>query len=278
LRKQKTNLILVLLPTIVNSFFAKVVKGMEDHSREYGYNIMLGTTYEQKEIELSYINLLKSKLVDGIIFLDTALGVDDIVSLRKTHHILQCSEYYPNINVPYVAIDNELAGYEVTKYLIKLGCQNILHFTVDNNSTTTKERLLGYKKALNEFGLTFKEKNILYGNYGFNTSYKILDKKIKEDYKFDGIFAISDKMAAGCIKALNENEVVIPDEVKVVGFDNIDISYMTSPEITTISQPQYNLGKTAIKMLIDKIDGKKINIKTILEHKLIERNSTKKGD
>jgi alanine racemase len=210
--------------------------------------------------------------------IDTALEKEEIVSLHATHNILQCSEYYDDINLPYVGINNEKAAYEVVGHLANCGCKNILLFSADNKSVTTTKRIEGYIRGLKDANIEFNPSNIINGNYGYNSSYNLLDKKLQQGLTFDGIFAISDKMAAGCIKALKNNKISIPNEVKVVGFDNVDISYMSSPEITTISQPQYNIGRTAIKMLIDKMQGKEIEKSVILEHKLIIRNSTLKGE
>ncbi len=277
LRKKETKLILILLPTIVNPFFAKVVKGMEDFSRNSGYNIMLGTTYENKEIEHSYLNLLRNKLVDGVIFFGTALDRKEIISLNQTYNILRCSEYNDDIHLSFVTIDNEKAAFEAVWHLIKCGCKNILYVTANDNSMSSINRLEGYKRALRSARIDFNPDNIIYGNYGYNSSYNLIKNKMEQGITFDGVFAISDKMASGCIKALKENGIDIPKQVKVVGFDNVDISYMTSPEITTISQPQYKIGETAIKMLIDKIQGKQVEKGVILEHKLIIRNSTMIG-
>jgi len=277
LRMQKTKIILILLPTIVNPFFAKLVKGMEDAARQNGYTLMMGTTYEKKEIELSYLNMLKNRLVDGVVFLDTALSKEEMCYFGKNFSIIQCSEYYSDINVPFVSIDNEKAGYDATTHLISLGSKRIFHMSVENNSLTTIRRMEGYKRALFEAGLPFDEKNILYGNYGYHSALKLVEQRFKNNlYEApDSIFAISDKMAAGCIKGLANCGLSVPNDVKVVGFDNIDICLMTSPEITTISQSQYEMGSTAINMLISKLAGKEALQSVILNHKLIIRESTK---
>ena len=277
LRMQKTKIILILIPTIVNPFFAKLVKGMEDTARQNGYTLMLGTTYERKEIELNYLNMLKSRLVDGVIFLDTALSKEEMCYFGKNFPVVQCSEYYSDVDVPFVSIDNEKAGYDITHHLISLGSKTIFHLSVKNDSVTTVKRLEGYKRALLEAGLPFDESNILYGNYGYHSALKLIEQRFKNnlDEAPDSIFAISDKMAAGCVKGLSNCGLNVPNDVKVAGFDNIDICLMTSPEITSISQSQYEMGATAISMLIEKLNGKEVQQSVILNHKLIIRASTK---
>lgn len=277
LRMQKTKIILILLPTIVNPFFAKLVKGMEDTARQNGYTLMMGTTYEKKEIELNHLNLLKNRLVDGVVFLDTALSKEEMNYFGKNFPVVQCSEYYSDVGVPFVSIDNEKAGYDLTRHLISLGGKRIFHISVKNNSVTTVKRLEGYKRALLEAGLPFDEENILYGNYGYHSALKLIEQRFKNnlDEVPDSIFAISDKMAAGCIKGLTNCGLNVPNDVKVVGFDNIDICMMTSPEITSISQSQYEMGVTAINMLIAKLNGKEVQQSVILNHKLIIRESAK---
>ena len=275
LRAQNTKLILVLLPTIVNPFFAKLVKGMEDASRDNGYNIVMCTTYEDKRVELSHLNMLRSKLFDGVIFIKSALSPNELKEFAKHHHVVQCSEYYENIGIPYVSIDNEQAGYDATKHLIECGCKNILEMSVNNKAISTKKRHTGYMRALDEASLPYDEKNIIFGNYGYRSAVELLNRKIADGTKFDGIFAISDRMAAGCIRSLHENNIKVPFDVKVVGFDNIDIARMINPEITTISQSQYEMGYSSVDILIKKIKGEPFSEdKKIIKYNLIKRKSS----
>ena len=272
LRTQRTGLILVVLPTIVNPFFAKVVKGMEDAANENDYNILICTTYENKKIEYSHLKLMQSKLVDGVVFLDTSIGESEFQKFAKNYPVVQCSEYYENMHVPYVSVDNEQAAYDAVKHLIDSGCKRILQFSANNNSMTTIKRRQGYVRALKEANLTFED--TLKGNYGYQSTIKILDERLKTGLDFDGIFAISDRMAAGCIHSLLRHDINVPDRVKVVGFDNVEISYITSPEITTVSQSQHEMGYLAVELLIKRIKAEHVNEKNLINHKLIIREST----
>ena len=272
---QKTRLILVVLPTIVNPFFAKVVKGMEDCANENDYNILICTTYDNKKIEYSHLKLIQSKLVDGVIFLGTSLSEDEFTSFAENYPVVQCSEYYENIHVPYVSVDNEQAAYDAVKHLIDSGCKRILEFSADNNSITTVKREKGYLRAVKEAGLTFTD--TLRGNYGYRSSMRILNERLKRGLDFDGIFAFSDRMASGCIRSLQRHDINVPAMVKIVGFDNVEISYITSPEITTVSQSQHAMGHLAVELLVKRIRGEQVEEKNIINHKLITRESTKEN-
>ena len=275
LRTKETRLILVVLPTIVNPFFAKVVKGMEDSANENDYNILICTTYENKKIEYSHLKLMQSKLVDGVIFLGTSLSEAEFISFSENYPTVQCSEYFENIHVPYVSVDNEQAAYDSVKHLIDRGCKRILEFSADNNTITTTKRRSGYLRALSEANLTFSA--TIKGNYGYRSSMRLLNNRLKSGLDFDGIFTVSDRTAAGCIRSLLKHEINVPDDVKVTGFDNVEISYTTSPEITTVSQSQHKMGHLAVELLIKKIRSERVEEKNIINHKLIIRESTKEN-
>ena len=274
LRTKETRIILVVLPTIVNPFFAKVVKGMEDSANENDYNILICTTYENKKIEYSHLKLMQSKLVDGVIFLGTSLSEKEFSDFAKNYPVVQCSEYYENIHIPYVSVDNEQAAYDAVSHLISSGCRRILKFSADNNMITTVKRNQGYFRALSDAGLSFSD--TLKGSYGYRSSIRLLDERTKNGLDFDGIFAFSDRMAAGCIRSLLRNSIEVPKDVRVAGFDNVEISYITSPEITTISQSQHQMGHLAVELLVKRIKSLPVNEKNIINHKLIIRESTTK--
>lgn len=278
LRCNKTNIILVMLTSIVNSYCAKLVHSIDDEARKHGYSIMICATDNDSETEQRYINFLKNKFVDGIIIINTTMDEKEIAELSSSFPVVQCSEYTDDQNTPYVTIDNKSAAYDAVTYLINNGCKRIMHISVNNNCMSSKERLEGYKQALKDNGIKYDENLVIYGNYGYRNSHEITSSYFDDnDVTVDGIFAISDKMAAGAITSVIERGYKVPDDVMVIGFDNTDITYIYNPTITTIAQPYRKIGTAAVKMLLDIFDGKQCE-NLILNHEIKFRESTNKGE
>lgn len=270
LRAKKTKMVLVILSTIVNSFYAKVIKGIEDVAEQNGYHILIGTNYDSPERERDYLGLLKNRLADGAILLRPSVPVDEIRSLGKIYPIIECGEY--TTGIPYVSIDNSLAAYEMTTALINRGFKRIALLRSDDEGMSNVKRVAGYKKALYDNNLEFDESLVIYGNYGFKNAYRNVTEFLKTK-KADAIFALSDRMAAGAIDAAQSLGMDVPGDISVAGFDNVDISYMVSPNITTVSQNQQQMGQEAMKKLIAMMHGER-NIKSkLIKHEIIWRQS-----
>jgi LacI family transcriptional regulator, repressor for deo operon, udp, cdd, tsx, nupC, and nupG len=275
LRTQKTKMILVILNNLSNDFFSKVIKGIETSGSIYNYNIMIATTYGNKKKEEAYLDLLINKQVDGAIFMSSTVTSEKLEILGQKHNIIQCSEYVENVNIPYVTIDNYAASYEATNYLIESGCKKIIYMTVNNNYMSTKLRLSGFKQAMFDHNLQIHPKMILMCDYGFKKSYDSMQEVLNTKNIPDSVFAISDRMAAGAIKCILKNKYSVPNDISVIGFDNISLTSIYNPTITTVSQSSYKMGCIACSHLIDKINGKSVELTTVLSHELIIRESTR---
>jgi LacI family transcriptional regulator, repressor for deo operon, udp, cdd, tsx, nupC, and nupG len=275
LRTQKTKMILVIINSLSNDFHAKVIRGIEHVGGLNNYNVMIVTTYNDKNKEKVYLELLKNKQVDGAIFTSTTLSNAEMQKLGEDYKILQCGEYIDDINVPYVSIDNYLAAYDATKYLISMNKKNILYVSVNNKYISTTLRLKGYRQALLDNGFKVNKNNIIKCDYGFKKAYSSMNVILKAGNIPDAVFAISDRMAAGIIKSVIDNGYRVPEDIVVMGFDNINLTKMYNPSISTVSQLRFNLGSIACQKLITIIDGEEFENKTIIKHKLVLRDSTK---
>lgn len=278
LRQQKTNIILVMLTSVVNSFCAKIINSIDNEAKKHGYNIMICATNDDPKTEERYLNYVKNKFVDGMIVINSTLSEKEMSNLSMKFPIIQCSEYTDPKTTPYVTINNKKAAKDAVNYIIEQGRKNILLIGVDDpNIISAKERLEGYKEALKENNIEFTTNNIVFSNYGYRNTYRLMSEFFKKGVNCDAVFAISDKMAAASIVALQEIQYNVPEDIIVVGFDNTDISYIFNPSITTVAQPHKEMGKVAFEMLLDRINGKKCKNK-ILEHEIIVRKSTSKGE
>ena len=275
LRKMETNVVFILMSTIVNPFLAKVVKGIEDASFELGYHTMICNTYDNTERDTRYLDLVKKRFADGVIIIGSNLKPQELRKTVGNIPIVQCSEYVVDVGIPRVSIDNKKAAYEATEHLIKKGKRKIVHITVENNYISTKLRLEGYKKALADNGIPFDPELIVTGNYGFRNANSVMDEFFDSGKSCDAVFAISDRMAAGAIRSAKCHGLKVPDDIAVVGFDDVSISRTFSPEITTISQNEHEMGVASMNMLARLMAGKETCEAITLQHKLIERESTR---
>ncbi len=278
LRRDETRMILVLLPSISNPFYSRVVKGVETVARENGYYIMLCNTDSKRERELVYIQMLQNRLADGVIFMAPELSSKELSDIGKSYPVVQCCEYKEGALVSQVSIDNFNAAYMAVLQLAKLGHKRIGLITCKNLFVSTIQREAGYKKAIEDAGLIFDDNLIKYGNYSFKSGVRAAKHLLlTPGERPTAVFAISDIMAIGAIMGLKEKGINVPDDISVIGFDNINYAAMYNPALTTISQPQYELGCEAMRLLLMQIRGEiKHPANVVLEHELIIRESTRR--
>lgn len=273
LRQRQTRIVLVMLSSLANTFCSKVIHGIEKEAHKNGYNIMICATGDSKESEQTYLNFVRNKMADGIIILNSTLTENEMKMASAAFPVVQCSEYIDTKTTPFVSIDNQKAAYDAVEQLIQSGRRQIVYLGVENDLISSRLRLAGYRQALADNGIAFDAKRVLFGNYGYRSASRALSEFINGRGELDAVFAISDRMAAGAITALRQKGRRVPEEVSVMGFDNTDITYMFEPSISTVAQPQSEMGECAFRLLLD-VFNKQETENLILKHKLILRNST----
>lgn len=274
LRNSESRLLLVLIPSISNPFYTEIINGIQNTAIAHHYNILLCETNSNPERENIYFNMVKNKLADGVISMDPAVNMQKLVELAENHSIILCSEYDEGNMIPYVSIDNELAAYHAVKHLIKLGNEKIALINSDEKFLYARQRRSGYERALAEFQLPLREEWIYHTTQlDFQDGVQAMRMLLKLEYRPSAVFAVSDTLAIGALKEVNAQGLHAPDDIAVVGFDNISFSNMTNPTLTTVSQPMYKMGHTAATMLISSIQEKKVE-SILLDHELIIREST----
>lgn len=277
LRRMETRMVLVLLPNVSNPFYSRIVKGIEDVAHKNGYTVMLCNTDSDKHREDMYLELLRNRLSDGVIFMESEQGREELIELSKAFPVVQCSEYKENIDVDHISIDNFAAAYKAVTHLISLGHKRIAMISCRNQLISTKKREEGYKKALQDAGIEFDPSLLFYGDYGFKSGLRAGKRIVDLEQKPTGVFAISDVMAIGAIRAFKEAGYRVPEDIGVIGFDDISFASMYDPMLTTVAQPKYDMGCEAMNLLLRKMKGEsKLPVKLTLEHSLKIRESTVK--
>ncbi len=275
LRRTEAKIILVLLPNISNTFYARVVKGIEDVANKNGLNVMLCNTDSDVNRERVYLDLLKNKLADGVIFMAPELSVNELTEIGSMYPVVQCSEYLIGSKVSFINIDNTAAAKKAVNHILSLGHKRIGFLTAKRKFISTIHREQGYRQALEEAGIEFDERLVIEGDYGFKSGIRAGNSFISMPYRPTAVFAVSDMMGLGVIKASIQSGLLVPKDIAVVGFDNIGIAGMYSPGLTTISQPKYDMGCFAMELLLKQLKEKKRDVSEItLEYELIIREST----
>lgn len=279
LRMSKSKTIGIIVPDINNEFFSEIVSGIEKFFFDAGYSVFICNTSQDDTKEREYFKSLDAKLVDGIICIS---GREDIPtdSIKRKIPIV-CIDRKPKYesNAIYVESDHYLGGFMATEELIKKGCRNILMLTRSKSLSVNKQRLDGYKDALKKYDYPIDEKLIVKiagTRSNFEESRDTVNYLLKKGVTFDGIFASNDWRAYGALVALNQNQIPVPEKVKIVGFDGISVSKYCYPAITTIYQDKKTLALKSADLLLSLIEGEEINSSQhiIIPVSLIERGTT----
>lgn len=277
LRRSESRTIVVILPNITNPFFSDVIRGLESVAHQAGYQVLLGDAGNNPDRVASYFNLVPSNQADGIILLSTDVPMS-LVRERQADAgfpLVMACEYFDNLSLPTIHIDNEQAAHKATEYLVSLGHQRIATITGPARNPICKDRLRGYHHGLSDAGLSIQEDWIVEGDFTFHSGYeqgRILLQQ--EKMRPTAIFCQNDEMAIGVLKAARDAGVIVPEQLSVIGFDDIGFSQYCEPELTTVHQPREAIGRTAMRLLLDILKHRNVPLDQSLKTQLIVRSST----
>lgn len=275
---KNSNTIGLLLPDITNPFFPEVAWGVEDEVSKRGYNVFLCNTSWDLSREETYLKLLLEKRVEGIIIApvsdESKKLIDKYVDKLPVVLVGSSMEGGP---YNFVVADNVKDAFLATEYLISLGHKKIAFIGGNEHTCTYRERLKGYKSALEEYGLGIDESLIRSGAFKRSSGYEITKIIIKENSVPTAIVAANDIVALGVIEAAEEFNLSIPDNMSLIGFDDIPYASLPKIRLTTISQPKYDIGKIAVDILFKKVDSKRQRktLKEIVQTELKIRSTCK---
>ena len=280
LSKQKSNTIGVVVPKLNSYFMSTVLSGIEKAANDEGYNLIISQSLESEKKEKLNTKTLYDSGVDALM-VSLAYETNNYEHFdtftKKEIPLLFFDRVFTLPNCPTILIDNKLAGFQATEHLISQGCKNLLHISGNLQRNEYAERLQGFKDAMVKNGIPFRTSNLLETDLDPQKIDEVLKHIKKSKNKVDGIFLANDTMAVECIKELKKIGIKIPEEIKIVGFNNDPISEIISPALTTIDYPGYKLGVLAGQSIISHLNGS-INLESagsiILKHKLIIREST----
>lgn len=274
-----TNTIGMIVPEVTDPFFSQMVKGAEDYLNREGYMIMLCNSSNDKAREDLYVEELLHRAVDGLIIASPNIllsGVINRMEEKRAPYILLDRQRNPRPE-GNITIDDFKGGFMATEHLIKLGHRKIGIIISDTSFYNVHERYEGYLACMKEYKLTVQDSWIVSGDQTMNAGYLATQKLLKENVT--AIFATNDLMAMGTYRAALEKGLVVPDNLSVIGFDDIELSEYMTPPLTTIRQPIYRIGEVAAELLLKNIQNPTEKLEDrLLDISLINRSSTKSID
>ena len=274
LKTNKTYSIALIVPDISNPFFADLAFVVNEFAFKRGYTTILCSTNWNVEIEAKQIEQLETQRVDGIIYKPAGKNPIDLSGISIPNVLISC---IPGENDTYIEVDNYRGGQIAADHLMECGYRRFAFVGGTHDSQSNQNRIDGYFSRLKEFGQDIDDTRILYGGFSVESGYQQAEKLMSGEDKPDAIFCGNDLIALGVQQYLMEHNYKVPEDVGVVGFDDILIAGLPQIQMTTIAQPRAEMGKTAAEILLDTIDGKKIeHPHIILEPKLVIRRSTRK--
>jgi LacI family transcriptional regulator len=256
LASQKTRVVGLLLNTLHNDFFVPLLNGIEAVVRKHEYNLVIATYLLGSRNTPPPIGPHNT---DGLLIFSDGLSDDELVALhdRNFPMVLVHRTSPDSVKIPSVTVENKKISFEIVDHLIKYhGRKRIMLLRGPIHQEDSYWRETGYKAALEANGIPFDERLVLNGDFERNTAYKVLNDFLadKNHAGFDAVFTGDDDAAIGVLRALHANEVQVPEEVSVVGFDDLGFSAFLTPPLTTVSAPTEAVGRIATEQLFSLFD------------------------
>ncbi|MFC0472678.1 LacI family DNA-binding transcriptional regulator [Halalkalibacter kiskunsagensis] len=259
LRKQKTDTIAVLVPNLTNPFFPFLIEGMEMIAVENHLQLLICQTQQDKDKELTFLNLLKTKQVDGLIFTAIKNDLETIASYQECGPIILCNEYQSEAKIPIIRLDQYKGSYMGTRFLIEKGHRNIA-YCGGAEGELGADRQKGFMDAMKESRLEVDSKSMFRYPPSIDSGKKVLREILAMENKPTAIFAGSDEVAAGIVKEAKSFKLRIPEDIAVMGFDDLPIAELVEPSLTTIRQPVKGIGKKTMEIMISMLANPSTNI------------------
>lgn len=274
LRTARSGNIVVIIPDIADSHNARLIAGIESVAQEKGYSVLLGNTHGSARREREYAAMARSRQADGIILMSHRLPFRADTAEELPPMVNGC-EFTGHAGIPFVSIDDRQAAVDATRHLLGLGHRRIAAITGDMESTSSRNRLAGFREAMAAAGLEAGDDRVAYADYTVEGGAAATRELLLPRERPTAVFCFSDEMAIGCMHALRAQGFEVPRDMSVIGIDGIEFARYTHPPLTTIEQPTEEIGACCARILFGLLDGERPERLThILPHQLVVREST----
>lgn len=270
----RTEAIGLVTPEIREPFFAELASAVEDEADRHGYAIFMSSTRSDRQREIAALNRLHDRHVDGLIMMTNTADDGSLAALiGKRRNVVLIDEDIPGVQVPRVFVENEIGAYKATRYLIDAGHEKIAYIGGPDGLYSVTERRNGYLRAMKEAGLKLRPEHMAGGSFAPDFSRKATLEFLKVRTPPTAIFGSSDYIVIGIMQGLKQAGVSVPEQMSVVGFDDMPLTELFNPPLTAIRQPIEALGRQGFQVLFSLLSGKQPPMLTMLPVQLIERDS-----
>ncbi|MCR5416263.1 MAG: LacI family DNA-binding transcriptional regulator [Pseudobutyrivibrio sp.] len=274
LSKKSTNTIGVIVPHIRHPYFSEMISNIENAASKKGYKVILCNSKGADHKEKEYLDMCTSNRVAGIILFSAGVAVQEFTASNIP---LVTVERFTENGTAAIECDNRQGGELAAQHLIDVGCKHLLHVSgVSENSMPADDRAKGFASVCEANSVDYVEVSTSLGQYNSLDYHDMLESALNLDKEYDGVFASSDLIAAQVLQVCAKLGRRVPEDVKIVGFDDVMISQLTTPPITTIHQPIKEMAQAAVDMVISATSGNTVAKRTLLPVTLVERESTQR--
>lgn len=271
-----SNTIGLIVPNIENPFYGKIASHMSSMANSFNYNIMLLNIKGIEDNKDQYLNELISNRVDGLVYASSYKSIEIAQIAQKNNiPVVILDREIINAKITSVSVNNNYGAYIATEHLINLGHKHIAYIGAENNVEISVKRKEGYLSALETYNLPFNEDYIRYGDFTMQKGFECMQSLFAQNKEITAVLAVNDLMAIGAINFFHKNGIRVPEDVSIVGFDNISLSENISPSLTTVEYPIERMSEVVIDKILKQIKSKENNEEMItLFPKMVVREST----
>jgi LacI family transcriptional regulator len=256
LRFKQTMTLAVVITDITNPFWTTVARGIEDVAQANGYSIILCNTDESEVKQEQYLQMLLRRRIDGILLVPATSSPDPIRLIQKQNiPIVVLDRQVPDVEVDLVRSDTEKGAYKLTKHLLSLGHRKITMLAGPRDISTATDRTDGFCRAFQEIGLEVSNEQIIWGEFTQEAGYAMAQQALQSATQPTALFAANNFVAIGALRALQESQVSVPDQLALVAVDDIPPAFAIKPFLTVAKQPEREMGKQATNLLLERIKG-----------------------
>lgn len=268
LKTNATKTIGVVIPELNNIFCTEVIAGMEDILRSHGYATIICDCRTDKKLEKEAVEFLTRKRVDGIINMAVDVTGDHLRAFQKTGKpIILIDRYIKGLECDSVLVDNKKAAQKAVSLLLENGHRNIGIIAGPDDISTAQERLEGYYQAYEDAGIEIRESLIYHGDYTIPGGVRALEALVHSNPEMTAVFVTNYEMTMGAVIGMNELGIRMPDELSIIGFDNLEFARACSPKLTIVSQPTHEIAQEVARIMLERLGGEK-------EIKVVEKLQT----
>lgn len=267
----------IFMADISQPYFSQIIKGMEFAANQMGYTLLFSNSFESLDHREVFKKMVESGRADGLIIVGSNNKDKNFIPflIKREVPFVLVERNFSDPRVHCIWVDNVEGGYLATKYLIEKGHRRIGHISGNLDYQVSLERLEGYKRALAEYQIPFSEELVAAGKFLVQDGYLAMKELLNYKPQCTAVFVANDSMAYGALQALHESRIKVPDEIAVVGYDDLEFSTLTNPSLTTVRQPRYEMGLKSVETLINILQSKTDGsiMKMCLKPELIRRFS-----